>query len=353
MICFGLGPAMNASGKEFGLVRRQVGQTAMAIPCISVLIVNYNTSTLLEQCLRSIFDSKGDFAMEVLVADNGSTDGAPEMVRANYPEVSLIRYWRNVGYTRAINPLLRQAKGQYCLILHPDLELLPDTLRDLVDFLESHPQAGIVGGDLYYPDGTPNPCEILFPGFRNDLLGFAMRVLSKMPGGRKLIGNYNPTEWSHRSTSRVNWVWNACMMIRREVLERVGHFDEDFYVWYGDWDLCKRATDAGWWVYYVRGATAIHHERQSFGIQSSTQKEVLYKVDGWHSAPRQIQDRHRFLKKHASRLSIMGVKVLNIVENALRLSLILASALFRRVTLKEALFPIGMCIQTIQAILKA
>jgi hypothetical protein len=325
----------------------------VTVPHISVCIVNYNTSRLLEQCLRSIFDTKGNLSVEVHVADNGSTDGSQEMVRRLFPEVTLTSYSRNVGYVKAINPLLSKAKGKYLLLLHPDVELLPKTLKHLLDFFDDHPDSGIVGGNLYYPDGTPNPCEIRFPGFGNDLLCFAFRLFRKLPGGARLAGDHNPAVWSHAGTSRVNWVWNACMVIRRDVLEKIGYYDENFYVWYADWDLCKRAADLGWGVYYVHSAHALHYERQSFAGQGITHEEVLYKIDGWHSAPRQIRDRLVFVKKNASHLSLLGVKVVGVVESVFRLWLIVIASLLRRDTLKETSSQIGMCIQTIQATLTA
>jgi GT2 family glycosyltransferase len=322
-------------------------------PTISIFIVNYNTSGLLRQCIESVFETKGDLTVEVFVADNNSYDGSPDMIKAIFPQVSLTRYSKNVGYTRAINPLLPLAKGKYYLLIHPDLEFIPDTFRHFVEFFESHSEAGILGGNLYYPDGTPNPCEILFPGFKNDLLCFAVRLFKKVPGGARLLGDFDPLEWSHKSTSKVNWVWNACMMVRREVFSSIGYFDEDFFVWYADWDLCKRATDAGWAVYYLRSASAIHHERNSFLKGDAATEAVQYKVDGWHSAPRMILDRHVFLKKHCSPESIHGVKTISIVENALRLWLIFANVLFRKATFDEASFQLRACLQTIQTILKA
>jgi len=323
----------------------------MGIPCVSVFIVNYNTGALLEQCLSSIFNSKGDFELEVFVGDNNSRDSSADVVERKFPQVSLLRYTQNMGYTRAINMLLPEAKGDYCLLLHPDMELLPNTVKSFVEFFELHPRAGILGGNLYYPDGTPNPCEILFPTFRNDLLCFSFRLLRRLPGGRHLVGDRNPIEWSHESTCRVNWVWDACMMVRREVFETIGHFDEDFFVWYADWDLCKRAADAGWFVYYVRPATAIHHERQSFAKDKVPREEIRYKVDGWCSVARQAQDRQVFLKKHTGTASIFGVKTIGVVENALRFCLISSNLLLRRASFKEASYQLKACLQTIQSIL--
>ena len=325
----------------------------MAIPSISAFIVNYNTRALLERCLRSIFNNKGDLSIEVFVVDNGSTDGGPEMVKTMFPQVSLTRYSENIGYTKAINPVLRFASGSYCLLLHSDIEVLPNTFKEFLDFFKSHPEAGILGGNLYYPDGTPNPCEILFPNFRNDLLCFGLRLLRKLPVGKKVAGDFNPLEWSHKSTSQVNWVWNACMMVRREILERVGYFDEDFFVWYADWDLCKRAGCAGWAVYYVHPATAIHYERQSFAGEGIINEDVRYKVDGWYSAPAMIQDRFTFLKKHSSPESVCGAKAISIVDNGLRVWLILANLLLGKTMHNEAQFQVKACFQTIQTILKA
>jgi len=320
---------------------------------ISAFIVNYNTWTFLEQCLKALFDTKGSLSVEAFVADNNSTDGSSEKIKARFPDVSLIRYSENVGYTRAVNPLLPLAKGEYYLLLHPDLEVLPNTLKQFVEFFEEHPQAGILGGNLYYPDGTPNPSEVLFPNFRNELLCFALRVFRKLPGGGRLVGDHNPVEWSRRSTSQVNWVWNACMMVRREVFESIGYFDEDFFVWYADWDLCKRAADAGWDVFYLRPAIAIHHERHSFGKEDIIREEVRYKVDGWFSAAGQIQDRYVFLRKYSSKASMCGVKTINIAENGFRLLLILGNLLLQRTVYKQALFQLRACFQTIQSIAKA
>ncbi|UCG79936.1 MAG: glycosyltransferase, partial [Desulfobacterales bacterium] len=178
----------------------------MATPCISAFIVNYNTRDLLEKCIESLFGSKGDISIEVFVADNGSIDGSVEMLRTRFPEVFVKMYSKNVGYTQAINQLLPLAKGAYYLLLHPDIEMLPHAVKTFVGFFEAHPRAGVLGGNLYYPDGTPNPCEILPPGFKNDVSRLAWRLFKRLPCGELLLKNYNPIEWSHKSTARVHWV---------------------------------------------------------------------------------------------------------------------------------------------------
>ena len=322
-------------------------------PTVSAFIVNYNTRMLLERCLQSIFSAGEGPEVEVFVADNNSSDGSVNMVEKRFPQVYLIRYPHNVGYTRAINPILPMATGKYCLLIHPDTELLPDTLCRLVDFLESNPQAGIVGGNLFYPDGTPNPCEVLWPGFKNDLVSFGVKAVSRLPGGQRLLGAHNPVEWSHKKTEQVPAVWNACMMVRRGVLEKLGYLDEGFFYGSSDWDLCKRAADAGWLSYYLETAKMIHHERQSFVSPDGIQDEIKYKVDGWYTAPKRYQDRYVFLRKHCDSAELLGVTAIYAIENFLRLGLILVSSLLGKVPSSTRTFHVKACLRTIQTILTA
>lgn len=322
-------------------------------PIISAFIVNYNTRAFLEQCIESIFDANRDLSVEVFVADNNSSDGSAKMVKARFPQVYLTEYSENIGYTSAINPLLPLANGDYCLLLHPDVRLLPKTLRRFVDFFDSCPRAGIVGGNLYYPDGTPNACEILWPSFKNDLLTFAVRIVNKLPGGKKLLKRHNPTEWSHKATSRVDSVWNACMMVRREVLEEMNYFDENFFYGSVDWDFCKRAADAGWFAYYVHPAAVIHYESQSYSEEESIMDEVRYKIDGSYSAVWIYEDRYVFLKKHCSRGSIIGAKTIYLIENLARLCIVFWNVLRGRRTPEKASVQARSNLKTIQAILKS
>lgn len=294
---------------------------------ISVFIVSYNTSDLLEKCLSSVFTCQNQYALEVFVADNNSSDGTQQMVDSRFPQATLVPLPQNVGFTKAINRILPLGRGDYYLLLHPDLIIFPETLGHFLTFFEEHKQAGILGGNLEYPDGTPNPCEILFPSFKNDLTCFTMRLVRKTPAGKTYLGRHcYPLEWCHETTTRVNWVWNACMMVRKEVVLQIGYFDEDFFVWYADWDFCKRASDMGWQVYYLSSAKAVHHESQSFRGDNLPTEAVRYKIDGWQSASMMIPDRYTFIKKHCPD-SLAGIKAVDVLQNTLRLGLILYRSL--------------------------
>ena len=333
--------------------RDEVTQKSRKSREVSVIITNYNTRELLKGCLTSILSNQGDVQLEVLVADNGSTDGSAQMVRQHFPSVYLASYAKNMGFTRAINPLLSMATGTLCLILHPDVELLPETLQHFLAFLDTHPKAGVVGGNLYYPDGSPNPCEILFPGFRNDLKCFLRKVSLHLPSFTGLPPESNPLEWCHEKTCQVNWVWNACMMVRREVFDKIGLFDENFFVWFADWDFCKRATDAGWAVYYLDSAKAVHHERQSFLADREDMLELRYKVDGWYSVAGQIRDRCRFLNKHVTAASRFGTKAIAFTENTLKLCAIVARLSLGRTGRPGDIFQLKACLEVLRAILGA
>lgn len=297
------------------------------MPDISVFIVSYNTSGLLENCLSSIFSCSPQVSLEVFVVDNHSTDDTLQMIEMNFPGVNVVSLPQNMGFTKAINYLLPMGSGNYYLILHPDVVVFPETLLQLLAFFEDRKSAGILGANLQYPDGTPNACEILFPSLKNDLICFAVRLFRKLPAGNLLLGkDYNPLEWSRKSTSKVNWVWDACMMVRKAVFEDIGYFDEDFFVWYADWDFCKRASDMGWQIYYVLPAKAVHYEFQSFDDSTLPSEYVRYKVDGWQSASVMIPDRYTFVRKHCSE-SLPGIKAIDLFQNTLRGGLILVKTL--------------------------
>lgn len=319
---------------------------------ISIFVVNYNTRHLLRKCLQSICDSEGAIKFEVFVADNNSSDGSTQMVRTEFPEVSLSCHEQNLGYTRAVNRLLPRGTGEYYLLLHPDVELLPDTLTEFLEFFRRHRNAGILGGNLLYADGTPNPCEILFPGVKNDLKYLAVTMMRKVPFFKGTVERHDPTKWKHEATAEVMGVWNACMMFRREVLNEIGMFDERFFVWFADWDFCKRAREKGWSVYYVANAKALHHERFSFKA-SRISKEVKYKTDGWYSLVSQTRDRHTFLNKHNGKPSVFGVKAIEIAGAVLKIVLLIINIAARKTLPAEGSFRIRTCAKMIRVVLRA
>lgn len=234
---------------------------------LTVIIVNWNTRNLLERCLSSIFeaDSKVDF--EVVVVDNGSSDGSVEMVKAKFPQVRLVENEANLGYCRASNQAMRGSRAKYLLLLNSDTEIFPGTLDSLVDFAEAHSEVGAVGPRLVNPDGTLQYSCRGFPSFGQAIMhAFIGPLFPNNPYTRA----YKMVEWDHSSEREVDWISGAAMFLKREVAEQVGFFDEDYFMYVEDVDLCYRLWQAGWKVYYFPKARVMHHiaksSRQSPGM---------------------------------------------------------------------------------------
>ena len=220
-------------------------------PTVSIIIVNWNTADLLLACLASIAD-RPSMPCELLVVDNASTDGSPARVRERFPDVRLLPQSENLGFARANNLALAEARGRYLLLLNPDTEVLPGALDSLVAFLAATPAAGIAGPPLWNPDGSHQPSVQAFPSLGSEFLRQTM--LHRIVPDRSRNGPHR------RETRRVDAVTGAALAIRRECLDAIGPLDEDIFMFYEDTDWCRRAHEAGWGVWYVDGPGIVHHK---------------------------------------------------------------------------------------------
>lgn len=230
---------------------------------LSILIVNYNTVHLLEQCLASIYDSKTRISYEIIVVDNASHDHSVAMILEKFPQVKLIKNNENLGFAAAANMAIKQAQGKYLLIFNPDIIVKQtDSIQVLYDFMETYPEAGIVGGQLIYPDGQiQHSCSL----YQTPFYVLASRTyFGEKEWGQKIISKHRMRWWPHNHVREVDWFVGACMMFRREVIEEIGLMDEAYFMYCEDMDFCYRAKQAGWQVYYVPDAKFIHkHLRHS------------------------------------------------------------------------------------------
>ncbi|MDP2727242.1 MAG: glycosyltransferase family 2 protein, partial [Dehalococcoidia bacterium] len=213
---------------------------------VSVVIVSYNVSGLLRRCLESVFRSLERAALEseVLVVDNASSDGSGEMVRSSFPGVRLIQNQANRGFAAATNQGLTQSRGRYILLLNPDTEVLGDAPTRLTAFLESHPRAAMVTGQLLNADGTLQQGAFRFPNLWMSFFDFFPvhhRLAGSRLNGRYPLDDMGPFEIDHPL--------GACMMVRRDVVEQVGLLDEAFFIYCEEIDWCMRIKRAGWHIY--------------------------------------------------------------------------------------------------------
>jgi GT2 family glycosyltransferase len=284
---------------------------------LSIIIVNYNTSRLLKQCLQSIYDTTTeDWGFEIFLVDNASSDDSVEMVRSHFPQVKLLINPAPLGFTRAVNRPLSVGMGRYFLLIHPDVKLLPGAMQEMLSFLATRSQVGVVGANLMYPDnGGYNLCAIKRISVRQELVEFTWAafhsVIQIWPWLRKSFDKEQAAYyWDHQATVESELIWNACMMFKREVLEAIGNFCEDFYVWFADTDWCYKVKNAGWQMYYLLNAKVVHYEQQSGNFLDS--QLVRYKVRPALVNRSLNKDRYTLLKRHYSPFRVWLRKVIDI-----------------------------------------
>lgn len=242
---------------------------------ISVVIVNYNVREFLNNALISLFRSLEGYSSEVFVVDNASDDGSVELVQKNFPQVTLIANSGNVGFAKANNQALARSTGKYILLLNPDTLIQEDTFDKLIEFFESHPDAGMAGCKILNPDGTLQlPCRRSFP---TPWTAFTKTFgLSTLFPKSKLFARYNLTYLDPDDTYEVDAVSGSFMMITRDVYDRIGGLDETFFMYGEDLDWCFRVQQSGLKVYYVPTTSIIHYKGESTKRSNIDELNVFY-----------------------------------------------------------------------------
>jgi GT2 family glycosyltransferase len=219
-------------------------------PSVSIIIVNYRTLDLLKRCLARIFESRNGMPLEVVVVDNASEDDAIEEVVGSFPEVILLRNIHNLGFSRGVNQGIRRSTGQYILAVNPDTRLPAEGIGPLLSFAEEKyrsDHAGIVGCKLLNEDGSLQYSAGRFPSLRRTIGDFFRR---------KNRRKYELKDFGEPVS--IDWVSGACFLIRRELLDSIGLLDEDFFLYYEEVDLCFRARQQGWEIFYYPHTSVFH-----------------------------------------------------------------------------------------------
>ena len=227
------------------------------MPDVSIVIVNYNQRDYTAHCIDSILATPPNAGYGIVLVDNASSDGSADWLAERYPGVKLIRSRVNGGIAGGNNLGIRAGSGKYVLLLNNDTIVLPGSIDRVVAFLNEHPEAAGVGGQLLNPDRT-------FQGGFYDFPSFAKLILidSKLPS---ILWPYYPSHPAGRQVRQVDWISTAFMLFRREALEQVGCVDEEFFIYSDESDLQYRLKKAGWKIYYLPDVKTIH-----FGGKSLT-----------------------------------------------------------------------------------
>jgi len=271
---------------------------------VSIVIVNYNVKAFLEQCLMAIRRAQHDLRVEIFVVDNASVDGSQAMLKKKFPYVQLIENNKNLGFSKANNQALKIAKGHYILIINPDTLIQEDTLVTLKRLLDERPETAAVGCKLLNPDGSfqitsrrslPTPWVAF-----TKIIG-----LSSIFPKSKIFGRYNLTYLDPNVETEVDVLSGSFMFIRRAVLQDVGYFDEDYFMYGEDIDLCHRIKQKGWKILYTPATQAIHYKGES------TKKSELSYLTHFYSAMLIFTHKH-FTGRYSMLLQIlltMGIYV--------------------------------------------
>ncbi len=305
---------------------------------IWAVVVNYNTADLLDRCLQHLLASETDRPLEVYVVDNGSTDGSPELLRARYQQVRLIEAGANLGFARANNLALRAILAQaakegrlghdYVLLLNTDCFVQADTLWLLARFLDTHPDAGIVGPKVLLPDGQLDlACRRSFPTPTSAL--WKLTGLARWFPNHHRFARYNLTYLDPDQTLAVDAVTGACMLVRLEAVARAGLLDEDYFMYGEDLDWAYRIKSHGWQVYYYPAARATHIKGGSGGRRKARIIIEFYRA------------MYLFYRKHYARRSPLLLNLLVYAGIALRCGVALAAAPLRRERARKGKRPIS------------
>ncbi len=238
---------------------------------VSIVVVSYNARDFLKSCIDSVFRETRDVAFEVIVVDNASTDGSNEMLTACFPGVRHIRNPANRGFAAANNQGIAVAQGRYVLLLNADTEILDNAIRRTVVFMDAHPEAGVVGCRLIFGDGRVQHSVGMFPSLLEGFLGtsFLYLLLPKCA----LVGPHTISCFRYDTQKDVHWVIGAYFLTKKEVLERLGPLDEQFFVYSEEIDFCRRVRTAGFRVIFTPDATIVHHWA---GISAVTRRGILW-----------------------------------------------------------------------------
>ncbi|MDO8452551.1 MAG: glycosyltransferase family 2 protein [bacterium] len=229
---------------------------------LTISIVNYNAGDYLLKCLQSIEEVKGEAQISVVVLDNASSDGSIEKAKQKYTDVKFIETGANLGFGKAHNLLLKKLQTEYVLILNPDTELEKGVLTKTLGYMEENPDVGMLTCKVILPDGTvdltahrglPTPwASFLYYAFKNDSL-------------------YHLTGRNTQEPHEVDAISGSFMLTRKSVLDKVGVFDEDYFMFAEDIDLSFRIKEAGYKVIYFPGAQILHHKGVSTGLKKHSQ----------------------------------------------------------------------------------
>lgn len=261
---------------------------------LSIIIVNYNVKEFLQNLIHSIEKASSNISKEIIVIDNASDDGSVDIVKEKFPSVKFIINKNNIGFGSANNQGLEIAQGKFILFINPDCIVSEDTFDKMIHFFQKHSECGLAGCKILNSDGSLQlACRRSFPGPWTSFT--KVTGLSNLFPKSKIFARYNLTYLDENKTYEVDAVSGSFMMIRREIYEKVGGFDEQFFMYGEDLDLCYRVQQSGYKVFYFHDTQIIHYKGESTKRSNLDETKLFYDA------------MHLFVKKHLSSFPIVEI----------------------------------------------
>jgi GT2 family glycosyltransferase len=228
------------------------------MPLLSIIIVTWNSEEFIKNCLQSIFNTRGSIELEVIVIDNGSQDETVKIVQEFKPLVKPVFNQTNLGYAKGNNQGIEIARGEYILLLNPDVELKENSLRLMLDFMEEHKEVNGMGPQLLNLNGTIQPSCREFPDF--SILLWEISGLSFLFPKSRLFGRWRMGYFDFQSSREVDQPMGSCLLLRRKTLEYAGVLDVNFPIFFNDVDLCYQIKKSGGKLYFFPDAKIFHYK---------------------------------------------------------------------------------------------
>jgi len=255
-------------------------------PDISFSITNYNTKDFLGSCIDSVINGVKEHSNEIIVVDDASSDGSAAMIREKFPQVKIIENEINMGYVKSNNIGIRASSGRYIMSLNSDTVVLDGSIDKIIRFLDNNPNAGAAGPKLLNSDGSIQlQARRGFPTPINSLFYFS--GLSRLFLNNKLMGGYLLTYLDDKATTEVDSLCGAAMIVKRDVIDKVGLMDESYFMYGDDIDWCYRMKQAGWKVYYLPEAEIIH-----YGGRGGSRRQSYRNIFEFHRAMAVFYNKH-------------------------------------------------------------
>ena len=279
---------------------------------LSIIIVNWNSAAFVRNCLSTLYEHTRTIRFEVIVIDNASHDGCGAMIERDFPAVRFIQSTENAGFARANNLGFKHSTGRNILFLNPDTEVTGGATERLVRFLDSTAEAGVAGARLLNSDrSVQTSCIQRYPTILNQVLDTDY-LRDRFPNWQ--IWGTRPLFDSPKEPAQVEVISGACQMLRREVFEQIGFYDESYFMYAEDVDLCFKAQQAGWRNYYVGDAIIVHHGGRSSSAASGNNFATVVTHES----------RYKFFVQHRGKAGAIVYRILMALIALFRIGLLVS-----------------------------